>query len=84
MLRKKTAVEPTLEARVSAATTMATVHLAAFESAAKGLEATADELDAVRDAAAEEASRHLAIKVTADAKAFKNRQQAQKIRDLLL
>jgi hypothetical protein len=78
------AVEPTLEDRLADANIAASVHLSAFVRAATGLEKAADDLDAVRDHAAEEATRHLDIKVTADKTAFQHRAQAQKIRDLLL
>jgi len=75
--------EPTLEQRLFDANKSATSHLTAFVRAADGLDKAANDLDAVRDKATEEASRHLDIKVAADKTAFQHRQQAQKIRDLL-
>lgn len=83
MFRKKVVAEPTLADRVATATVTADMHLSAFEDAAKGLEDTADELDKVRDAAAEAAASNTFIKINADQAAFAHRAKAQKIRDLI-
>lgn len=83
LFKKKPAVTPSLEDQVATAIQSADTHLTAFESAATGLEQTATALDLVRDTAAEQATRHLAVKVEADSLAFKHRAKAQKIRDLI-
>jgi hypothetical protein len=84
IFRKKKPTTPTLEDQAATASLDAAMYVGAFTVAAEGLERVANDLDAVRDAAAAEASRHLALKVEADTAAFQHRSQAQKIRDLLL
>ena len=85
MIKKKKAalVIPTLEERTASANAHAANALFAFENAALALESAADDLDAVRDEAHDEAQRHLSIKVDADLQAGPARVTAMKIRDLV-
>lgn len=84
LFKKSPAVPESLADQVATATVTASMYVAAFETAATGLEQTANELDVIRDAASQEATRLLAVKMDANELAFKHRSQAQKIRDLLL
>lgn len=74
---------PTLEERSGAAAATAASALFIFETAAGDLERAANDLDAIRDEAHEEAKRHLDIKLQANDAAYRHRMQAQKIRDLV-
>jgi len=74
---------PTLEERAADAGAHAAYALSAFTRAANDLENAANDLDAVRDEAAAEVDRLLAIKLAAHDDAYRNRVQAQKIRDLV-
>jgi hypothetical protein len=83
---KKTAVAtatPTLEERSGAASATAASALYIFEAAAGDLERAANEFDAIRDEASAEVERLLSIKLAAHDDAYRNRVQAQKIRDLV-
>lgn len=74
---------PSLTEQAATASVNAGMYTAMFQTAAEGLEREADNLDAIREAAAEEASRNLALKLETEAAAFTLRQKATKIKDLI-